>query len=118
MGGGLGLSRHPFRKADMPDNYFDDEPGEDNTPSTRKEIDQAKREESGDDQTFVLPKAIAGGKSFKPGDEMVVEIVAEHEDSFEVKYAPEVKSEETEPETPTEDESDMPMKEGIDSMMD
>lgn len=113
MGGGLGLSRHPFRKADMPQDYFDDTP-----EPTGKPTPPSKSDESGDDQTFVLPKAIAGGKSFKPGDEMVVEIVAEHEDSFEVKYAPEVKSDETKTETPTEDESDMPMKEGMDSMMD
>lgn len=96
----------------MPQDYFDDSPEDAGkpTPSPNKE-----NEESGDEQTFVLPKAIAGGKSFKPGDEMVVEIVAEHEDSFEVKYASEAPAEEEPTEEP---QSDMPMKGGMmDSMM-
>lgn len=101
----------------MPQDYFDDSP---EPKATGK-----PKDESSDDQTFVLPKSIAGGKKFKPGDEMVVQIVAEHEDSFEVKYAPETTTEEPEPDsgdtaeaTETEEEPAMPMKEGADSMMD
>lgn len=103
----------------MPD-YFND--GPENT-GTKAPAATTEKEPSGDEQTFVLPKSIAGGKKFQPGDEMVVEIVAEHENSFEVKYAPEAKSEEpatepeTEPEEENEPESEMPMKGEMDSMM-
>lgn len=104
----------------MPQDYFDDSPEKTGTTT-------AKPEESGDEQTYVLPKAIAGGKTLKPGDQMTVKIVAEHEDSFEVQNVPEAAPEETETETesdteeptePEETESEMPMKGGMDSMMD
>lgn len=76
----------------MPEDYY----GEDETvsaPAPTAET-QPEPEESGDEQTFVLPKAIAGGRKFDVGDEMVVEIVADHEDSYEVKYASEKRTEE------------------------
>lgn len=40
-----------------------------------------------DSQTAVLPKAVLGGKEFKPGEEVVLEIVQVNEDSVVVKYA-------------------------------
>lgn len=79
----------------MADGYMDDDeapPADTGTAEATPSEEPA--EDTGDEQTFVLPKAIAGGKTFKVGDEMVVEIVAEHEDSFEVKYAPEKKGDE------------------------
>lgn len=74
----------------MPDGYMDDDESMAAPSGPAQEAPpEEPAEETGDEQTFVLPKAIAGGKTFKVGDEMVVQIVAEHEDSFEVKYAPE-----------------------------
>ena len=84
----------------MPD-YFDEEPGPASTAGAATPPEKPQ-EEAGDDQTFVLPKAIAGGKTFNVGDEMVVEIVADHEDTYEVKYA-EGKGADQETETPPEE---------------
>ena len=46
-------------------------------------------DEQGGETTAVLPKEILGGKEFKPGDEVVLKILAIHDDSVEVTYAPE-----------------------------
>lgn len=78
------------------DQYFDDAEsgGQPAPPAT---------EEAGTDQTFTLPKSIAQG--LKPGDELTVRIVADHEDSYEVQAAgseeePEEQSEAPSAETP------------------
>lgn len=40
-------------------------------------------------ETAVLPKSILMGKKFEPGEEVVLQVVAVHGDSVEVKYASE-----------------------------
>lgn len=48
----------------------------------------SKPEDAEEGKTYLLPIAIAEGKKFEPGDEIVLRIVAEHDDQFEVTYAP------------------------------
>jgi hypothetical protein len=103
----------------MADNYYDDSADEQadvtHPPESEAKSDPAEdTEESGDEQTFVLPKAIAGGQSLKPGDRMEVEIVADHEDSYEVRKCDGESKDEASTEEP---ESPMPMKGGMDSFM-
>jgi hypothetical protein len=50
---------------------------------------EAPSGEGYDGETAVLPKSILAGKEFKPGEEVVLKIVAIHDDSVEVKYASE-----------------------------
>lgn len=83
----------------MATDYYDDE---NVGPTGGNQTTEKPAEGSGDDQTFVLPKSIAGGK--KVGDEITVKIVADHEDSYEVQAV----ASKPEEETPMEDE--MPMK--------
>src|SRR5574342_368805 len=50
-------------------------------------------------ETALLPKSILAGKDFKPGDELVLEVVHLYDDEVEVKYASakHEEEEETEP---------------------
>ena len=54
---------------------------------------------AGDDATTILPKSVGGGKQWKPGDEIVLKIVAVDPESgdMQAKYAPEKGGEEDEP---------------------
>ena len=54
----------------------------------------AETEEPSEGQTAILPKSILGGKEFKPGEEVMLKIVALHDNDVEVEYAPEKGSEE------------------------
>src|ERR1035437_4867913 len=82
-------------------NYYSDasastpaaSPAEDPHP---KEGADAKEGES-DSQTAELPKAVLGGKEFKPGEEVTLQVVQVMEDSVLVKYASEKPDEEEEP---------------------
>lgn len=47
----------------------------------------AEHEEKGKGATGILPKTLMGGKDFKPGEEIVLKVVAVHENDFEVEYA-------------------------------
>jgi len=58
---------------------------------------EPKENEASDNQTAELPKAVLGGKDFKPGQEVVLKVVQVMEDSVLVKYA---SSEEPEPDQP------------------
>jgi hypothetical protein len=55
------------------------------------------KEGDGDSQTAVLPTAVLGGKEWKPGEEIVLQIVQVNEDGAVVKYAPEKGETEEEP---------------------
>ena len=46
-------------------------------------------EKGSEGETALLPKTILAGKEFKPGDEVVLKIVAMHGDEVEVAYATE-----------------------------
>jgi len=45
--------------------------------------------DEGDEPTALIPKALLAGKDFKPGEEVVLQIVRIHDDEVEVKYATE-----------------------------
>lgn len=51
--------------------------------------DESKEDEGGD--SALLPKSLMAGKDFKPGDEIVLEVVKVYGDEFEVRYAQEKK---------------------------
>lgn len=74
---------------------------EESTPTTSEpmphESDSGEESET-EESTALLPKTILGGKEFKPGEEVVLEIVHVYEDEVEVKYASEKPEGETEPE--------------------
>jgi hypothetical protein len=78
------------------EDYFADAPAKAKKQGTKPEGegDQEEKEEGEYGETAVIPKALLGGKDFKPGDEMVVQIVAVHGDRVEIKYAPEKGGEE------------------------
>ena len=61
-------------------------------------------ESKGGEQTAILPKSILAGKEFKPGEEVVLKIVAIHDNDVEVEYASEEGSKEEEAgETPEQE---------------
>lgn len=64
-------------------------------------------------ETALLPKSILAGKDFKPGDELVLEVVHLYDDEVEVKYA----SGESEEDEKTEPEHMMSADQEIDGMM-
>jgi hypothetical protein len=72
----------------MPDNYYsmDDQGGDQGGGPPH---DEGKEEMEG--ESALLPKSILAGKEFNVGDEVVLEIVAMHDDEVEVKYAKEKK---------------------------
>lgn len=87
-------------------NYYNDGPAEDEMPPKSTDREESKEEmDEGDEKTAMLPKSVTGGKDFQVGDEIVLEVVAVHEDELQVKYATEKggkeekgkKSEESEP---------------------
>lgn len=59
--------------------------------------DPKMEEAASDSQTAELPKSILGGKEFKPGEEVVLQIVQVNEDSVIVRYATDEKEEEPPP---------------------
>lgn len=71
----------------MPEDYYGDAaPPASTAPEAKAE---PQEETSSDSQTAELPKSVLGGKEFKPGEEVVLEIVQVNEDSVIVKYATE-----------------------------
>ncbi len=74
----------------MPSDYYSD--GEDNPTASPEKTS----EEATEQQTTLIPKSICPG--MKVGEEVVLKIVREHGDEFEVAYAPE-------PESPEEGET-------------
>jgi hypothetical protein len=53
------------------------------------ETKDEKTEEEGAGESAMLPKSILAGKTFNPGDELVLKVVAIHGDEVEVEYAKE-----------------------------
>ena len=53
-----------------------------------KTEEPSKPEDKEEGKTYLLPKAVLEGKEFEPGDEVVLRIVAMHDDQIEVQYAP------------------------------
>jgi len=80
----------------MPEDYYSD------APVGAPEAEPAARDQTADEQTTaVIPKSICPG--MKVGDEVVLRIVAEHADEFEVSYAPEEGGDEEEAAEPGEE---------------
>jgi hypothetical protein len=73
----------------MPNYYEDAAPAQAEAPAK----EEAPKEEAGDSQTAELPKSVLGGKEFKPGEEVMLQIVQVMEDSVLVKYASESEGE-------------------------
>lgn len=74
---------NPGDDGDMPDKGMGDD-----MPDKMSDDDKGSEGE-----TALLPKTILAGKEFKPGDEVVLKIVAMHGDEVEVAYATEEGSE-------------------------
>lgn len=73
------------------------------TDTATPESSEPQESEDTGEATALLPKSILAGKEFKPGDEVVLEIVHLYEDEVEVKYAKE---------KPGEDEYSAPAETG------
>lgn len=69
----------------MPNDYYDDGP---ETPQ-QSESPPPEEQDAGDEKTALLPKSVTGGKTFEPGEEIVLKVVAVHDDELEVTYATE-----------------------------
>src|SRR5690348_9477631 len=59
-----------------------------------KTEEPSKPEDKEEGKSYLLPKAVLEGKEFEPGDEVVLRIVAMHDDQIEVQYAPAKEQEE------------------------
>jgi hypothetical protein len=87
--------------AQVPDMYNDSVPKDQEAPPDPEEKNE-QAEDSEHETTAELPKAVLGGKDFKPGEEVMLQVVKVMEDSVLVKYS--TKGEETE-EAPPEEEA-------------
>lgn len=68
----------------MPEDYYgDSNPG----PAAPPAEEGQEKESQGEEKTAIIPKALLGGKEFKPGEEVVFKIVRFHDDSVEIAYA-------------------------------
>ncbi len=77
----------------MPADYYGDAQATAPEPATEPETETAPETETEEkptgEPTAELPKDVLGGKVFKPGEEVVLEIVEVRENSVLVKYASE-----------------------------
>lgn len=77
------------------DFYGEDEeaaPSGAQTPAAPDDAEDKQEDEGG--ETAMIPKSLLRGKKFKPGEEVVLEIVHMYEDEVEVRYGQEKKGEE------------------------
>jgi hypothetical protein len=70
-----------YPSPDEPDETSTDTPSNNGAGNPDQEDDQMEGE------TALLPASILGGKEFSPGEEVVLKIVAMHDDQVEVAYA-------------------------------
>jgi hypothetical protein len=82
----------------MPDDDFSDGPAD--APAPPQGDDSDPKAEGDDSATGLLPKSVLGGKELKPGDECTLQIVADHGDEYEVKYADQGAEEPQDPDGP------------------
>lgn len=85
----------------MPDQYYPEPETETGTDTNAAPAAEPKPDETPQEQTALLPKSILAGKTFNPGDEVVLKVVNVYEDEVEVAYATGDESE-TAPETNAE----------------
>ena len=104
-------------KGNMPNQDFYADaapPAAQEAPASEPTTQESDQEESQDEsQTAEIPKAILGGKDFKPGEEVVLEVVQVMENSVLVKYA----SDSGEDEAPTEPAAPAPQGGPMSSLM-
>lgn len=81
----------PYNNPGSEEDLYNDGPAQKQAESPQEEQDEHK-----DDETALLPKSILMGKTFNPGDEVVLEVVRLLDDQVEVKYASEKGGEEEE----------------------
>ena len=93
------------------DEMYSDGPAD--APAPPAGDDSDPKAEGDDSTTGLLPKSVLGGKELKPGDECTLQIVADHGDEYEVKYAD---SDAGKPEEPAEAPASAPGG-GMDSML-
>ena len=67
--------------------YYSDAAAPAATAPEPESKDAEGKEGQSDSQTAVIPLAVLGGKEFKPGQEVVLQIVSMNEDGAVVKYA-------------------------------
>lgn len=80
----------------MPNDYYDDGAPPDQTSMPAKSDTPEQEEENRDsEQTTLIPSSLCPGMDV--GDEIVLKIVATHEDEYEVAYAPKKGKHEREP---------------------
>lgn len=96
----------------MPTDYYADAAAPAATAEPEVKEPAEPKEEASDSQTAELPKAVLGGKDFKPGEEVVLQVVQVMEDSVLVKYATEEKKPEEEEEAPPEEPAPAPVPGG------
>lgn len=77
----------------MPNDYYSDAAAPPAEPTVPEPEPEGKEGES-DSGTAVLPMSVLGGKEWKPGEEIVLQIVQMNEDGAVVKYASEKGGEE------------------------
>ncbi len=94
-----------------PDTSYYPSTDQDSAPSGGANTEREDTEDVA--ETALLPKSILAGKDFKPGDELVLEVVHLYDDEVEVKYA----SAEPEKEEEAKPSNMMSAAEEIDGMM-
>lgn len=70
----------------MPKDYYSDHDEEAEPPKDLQPPDDERHEDEGE-PTALIPKSLLAGKEFKPGEEIVMEIVHIYGDEVEIKYA-------------------------------
>ena len=87
----------------MPNDYYPEPDGPDESMPPPKEEDMDKSE----GKTALLPKSVLGGKEFKVGEEVVLKVTHIYEDEVAVEYASEKPAEEGADELAGDEEFDM-----------
>lgn len=92
----------------MPEEYYP-EPDDQMPPEGEVEDESTETEEDSEQtgSSALLPKSVLGGKTFEPGDEVVLKVKKVYDDEVEVEYAPE---------KPKMDDSEMNVDNEIDMM--
>lgn len=70
------------------EDLYGDAPGTQGAPGPEPaEPEEQEKPKDDGGETAIIPKALLAGKEFKPGEEVVFQIVRFHDDSVEIKYA-------------------------------
>lgn len=83
--------------ATYPNPKSGDEMYSDAEPAAEAPAEESSESQEGGEPEALLPKSILAGKDFKPGEEIVLQIVSVEGDSVRVKYASEPEGEHPEP---------------------